>query len=88
MSNVSLQPILTKHFSEGWYASLPDVPQTYDFRTNNWTLALGPRVGKVTKFGKQPVNLFGQITYNPLDYDDEITADWSFKINLTMLFPQ
>jgi hypothetical protein len=54
---IRIQPILTKRFSEGWYASLPDVPQTYDFRTNNWTLQLGPRVGKVTKFGKQPVNL-------------------------------
>ena len=88
VSNVSLQPILTKHFSEGWYASLPDVPQTYDFRTNNWTLALGPRVGKVTKFGKQPVNLFGAIYYNPLDNDDEVAAEWTFKVNLTLLFPK
>jgi len=88
VSNISIQPILTKHFSEGWYASLPDVPQVYDFRTNNWTLALGPRVGKVTKFGKQPVNLFGQITYNPLDNDDQVAAEWTFKLNLTLLFPK
>ena len=88
VANISVQPILVKHFSEGWYAGLPDVPQVYDFRTNNWTLALGPRVGKVTKFGKQAVNLFGQVTYNPLDHDDEVAADWTFKVNLTLLFPQ
>lgn len=88
VANISIQPILVKHFSEGWYAGLPDVPQVYDFRTNNWTLALGPKVGKVMKFGKQPVNLFGQITYNPLDNDDEVAAEWSFKVNMTLLFPK
>ncbi len=88
VSNVNIQPILTKHFSKGWYASVPDVPQTYDFMTDNWTLAIGPRVGKVTKFGKQPVNLFGQVTWNPLDNDDQVTAEWTFKVNVTFLFPK
>jgi hypothetical protein len=88
VSNVNIQPILTKHFSEGWYASVPDVPQTYDFMTDNWTLAIGPRVGKVTKFGKQPVNLFGQVTWNPLDNDDQVSAEWTFKVNVTFLFPK
>ena len=88
VANISIQPILTKHFSGGWYASLPDVPQTYNFKTSNWTLALGPRVGKVTKFGKQPVNLFGQVTYNPLDNDNEVASELTFKVNLTLLFPK
>ena len=88
MANIAVQPIVTKHFSGGWYASLPDVPQTYNFKTNNWNLQLGPRVGKVTKFGKQAVNLFGQVTYNSLDHDDEVAADWSFKVNMTLLFPK
>ena len=88
VANIAVQPILVKHLNKGWYVGSPDVPQTYDFKTNNWTLALGPRVGKVTKFGKQPVNLFGQITYNPLDHDDEVAADWTFKVNLTLLFPK
>lgn len=88
VSNVAIQPIITKHFSEGWYAALPDVPQTYDFMTDNWTLAIGPRVGKVTKFGKQPVNLFGQVTWNPLDNDDQVSSEWTFKVNVTFLFPE
>jgi len=87
VANIAVQPILTKHFSEGWYASAPDVPQTYNFKTNNWNLQLGVRVGKVMKFGKQSVNLFIQPTYNPLDHDDEVAADWTVKFNMTLLFP-
>jgi hypothetical protein len=88
VSNISIQPILTKHFSKGWYAGFPDVPQTYNFRTDLWTLAIGGKVGRVMKFGKQPVNLFGQVTYNPIDYNDQVAAEWSFKVNLTLLFPK
>jgi hypothetical protein len=88
VSNVSLQPFLVKHFDEGWYLGTADVPQTYDFNANEWTFALGPRLGKVTKFGKQPVNLFGQVTYNPNDDTDEVAPEWSYKLNLTFLFPK
>ena len=87
VSTVSLQPILTRHFDKGWYLALPDVPQTYNFDTNEWTLAVGPRLGKVMKFGKQPVNLFGMVTYNPNDDTDEIAPDWTYKFNMTFLFP-
>jgi hypothetical protein len=55
--------------------------------TEHWTTALGGRVGKVMKFGAQPANLFGQATYNSEDHDNEISADWTYKLNLTFLFP-
>jgi hypothetical protein len=87
VSSVSVQPLLIRHFDKGWYAGLPDIPQTYNFDTKEWTFALGPRVGKVTKFGKQPVNLFGQITYNSNDDTDEIAPEWTYKFNVTFLFP-
>jgi hypothetical protein len=88
VSNIALQPILTKHFDKGWYVSFPDVPQSYNFRTEDWTLAIGPRVGRVMKFGKQPVNLFGQVVYNPLDNDDQVSSEWTIKFNMTFLFPK
>jgi hypothetical protein len=88
VSNIAIQPVLNKHFDKGWYVSIPDVPQIYDFMTDNWTLQIGPRVGKVTKIGKQPVNLFGQVTWNPLHNDDQITPEWTFKVNMTFLFPK
>ena len=88
VANIAVQPIVVKHFDKGWYVGTPDVPQTYNFKTNNWTLNLGPRIGKVMKFGKQPVNLFIQPTYNPLDHDDEVAAEWTIKASLTLLFPK
>jgi hypothetical protein len=87
VSSISVQPILTKHFDGGWYAAVPDVPNTYDFNTKEWTTVLGARVGKVTKFGSQPVNLFGQVVYNSNDDTDEIAPEWAYKVNLTFLFP-
>jgi hypothetical protein len=88
VSTVSIQPILTKHLDGGWYISLPDVPQTYDFNAEEWTFAVGGRVGKITKFGNQPVNLFGGINYNPNDDTDEIAPEWAYKFNITFLFPK
>ena len=88
VSTVSLQPILTRHWGEGWYAGTPDIPQTYDFKANEWTYAIGGRLGKVLKFGAQPVNMFGQITYNSNDDTDEVAPEWSYKINMTFLFPK
>ena len=87
VSSVSLQPFVIKHFDEGWYVASMDVPQTYDFNAKEWTFALGPRIGKVTKFGKQPVNLAAQITYNPNDDTDEVAPEWTYKFNMTFLFP-
>jgi hypothetical protein len=88
VSNISIQPVLNYHFGKGWYVSPPDVPQTYNFRTDLWTLAIGARLGKVMKFGKQPVNLFGQVYYNPIDYNNQVAPEWTFKVNLTFLFPK
>lgn len=87
VSSTSIQPIMIWHFDKGWYAGLPDVPQTYNFRTEHWTTQLGARAGKVMKLGSQPVNLFGQATYNSEDHSNEISPEWTYKINLTFLFP-
>ena len=87
VSNISIQPMLIRHFDKGWYAGLPDVPFVHDFKTDNWTTAWGGRVGRVTRFGEQPVNLFGQIYYNSEDHDDEISPEWTYKVNMTFLFP-
>jgi len=88
VSNIAIQPFLVKHFDGGWYAGTPDNPQTYDFRTENWTTQIGPRVGRVMKFGAQPVNLFASAYYNTEDNDDEISSEWTYKLNLTFLFPE
>jgi hypothetical protein len=87
VSKLSIQPILTHHFGEGWFVGSPDNPQVYDFKANEWTLQLGPQVGRVFKIGKQPVKFFGAVYHNPID-DNGATAKWTAKIGLTLLFPE
>jgi hypothetical protein len=87
VSKLSIQPILTKHFDKGWYVASSDTPQTYDWETKKWDLALGAQVGRVQKLGKAPVKWFTEVLYNPVD-DNGATSEWSFKANLTFLFPK
>ena len=47
VSKTFIQPILTKHFDKGWYVSLPDTPQSYDWEEEDWTLNLGAVLGRV-----------------------------------------
>ncbi len=61
VSKMFYQPILIRQFSKGWYAGLPDLASTTDFRTGGNTINFtGLRVGKVTKVKKQPLNVFLQ----------------------------
>jgi len=83
-----IQPLVVKHFGEGWYAGLQDVPWKYDFRLDNWSMPTGPRVGKVVKLGKLPLNLFTAFYYDPMRHDDAQTNVWTWKVNLTVLFPK
>jgi hypothetical protein len=87
VSKLSIQPILTHHFGEGWFVGAPDNAQVYNFETNKWKLQLGPQVGKVFKIGNMPVKLAGAVYHNPID-DDGATAKWTAKIGLTLLFPE
>ncbi len=85
VSELSFQPFVVKHFNKGWYAGTPDVPGTYNFKSDNFTFPFGLRIGKVTKIGKQPVNLMGEVFGNP--WDDGPSAKWSAKLAITFLFP-
>ncbi len=88
VSRTSFQPILTKHFDKGWYVSLPDTPQSYDWETEDWTLNLGGVVGRVFPFKGQPMQIFGGVYYNSEDNDDQVSAEWTFKFQVGWLFPQ
>ena len=88
VSTTFAQPFIVKHFEKGWYAGTPDVPGTYNWETDNWTFPLGLRVGRVTKLGKQPVNLFGEVFGSPGDEGDAALPRWSAKISFTLLFPK
>jgi len=80
------QPFLVKHFDKGWYVGTPDVPGTYNWRDGQTTFPLGLRLGRVTKIGKQPVNLMGEVFSSP--WDDGASSEWSVKLSFTLLFPK
>lgn len=86
-STLSLQPVVTKHFSKGWYVSTPDLPQEYDFEGNHWKLNIGPVVGRVFKIGKQPVQLFAGVYYNTETQNDIPTTEMTYKLNFSWLLP-
>jgi hypothetical protein len=88
VSQLSVQPLITKHFGKGWYVRLQDDVWKYDFRLNNWSMPMGPVVGKVFKIGKMPVNLYSGIYYDPFTHNDASSNTWSWKVNLTFLFPK
>jgi hypothetical protein len=88
VSEFSIQPLITKHFSKGWYVRLQDDVWKYNFETNDWSMPTGPVLGKVFKLGKMPVNLYSGIYYDPMKHDDQSSNTWSWKVNLTLLFPK
>ena len=87
VSTTSIQPILTKHFDKGWYVSLPDTPQSYDWKEENWTLNLGAVLGRVFPVHGRPMQIFGGVYYNPED-NDVPAAEWTIKFQVGWLFPQ
>ena len=87
VSKLNIQPIFTKHFDNGWYVAPPDVPQTYDFEADRWTLAIGGVVGRVFPVLGKPTQIYGGVYYNPIDKDDAVTSKWTFKFNWSFLIP-
>ena len=87
VSKLYIQPVLTKHFKKGWYIQTSDTAWDYDWKAKKWNLPLGGNVGRVMKLGKLPVKIFGEILYNPISNNGPI-AKWTFKANITFLFPE
>jgi hypothetical protein len=88
VSAMGIQPILTYHFSEGWYVSSPDLPQVYNFKTNNWSTNLGLLVGRVFPWRTRHLQVFGAVYYNSEDHEDIVASEWVTKINISFLMPE
>ncbi len=81
------QPIAIRHFDKGWYAGMTDLTSTTNFNNGENTINfLGLRVGKVTKIGKLPINVFLQPWYTPVH--EGAVGKWNIKLNVTFLFPK
>jgi hypothetical protein len=88
INKTNFQPILNIHFDKGWYIGLPDLAQTYNNETNNWTTNIGAVVGRVFAYNKQHLQIFGGMYYNSEDNDDAVSAEWTAKLNISFLLPE
>jgi hypothetical protein len=52
-----------------------------------WTVPVGGGFGRLTRFGKLPVNLQTQAFYNVVKPGDAATADWTLRLQVQFLFP-
>lgn len=87
VSKMFWQPILIRHFDKGWYAGLPDILSTTNFRNGENTISFtGLRVGKVTKIGKLPINVFLQSWGTPVH--EGPVGKFNIKLSVSFLFPK
>ena len=53
---------------------------------DRWTVPVGGGVGKLIRFGKQPVDIIAQGFVNAVKPDG--AADWSLQVQVKLLFPK
>ena len=87
VSTLLVQPIATRHFKDGWYAGWGELPFSYEWLNGDYDIPLNVRIGKVTKLGKAPVNVFVEPFYTPSSFQRQGQPEWGIKFNLTFLFP-
>ena len=99
VNQLLLQPIINYNFSKGWYfTSVPVITANWEADSDNrWTVPVGGGFGKVTKWGKQPVDLSLAAFYNveqpnPLVGQgvnlDNQGETWTLRLQLKLLFPK
>lgn len=93
------QPIINYNLSNGWYlTSVPVIIANWEADSDNrWTVPLGGGVGKITKWGRQPLDISLQAYYNVekpvpafaqapnLENQGE---QWTLRLQIKLLFPK
>ncbi len=76
------------NFNKGWYfTSAPIITANWKAGSGQkWTVPFGGGMGKVTHWGKQPVNLSAAVFYN-VEKPDHLD-DWAARFQIQFLFPK
>lgn len=82
------QYFVNYNFGAGWYlTSAPIITANWEASSSDrWTVPFGGGVGRVMKFGNQPVNMSVQAYVNVEKPD--IGPDWQLRLQFQMLFPK
>lgn len=83
-----IQPIVNYNLPGGWFlSSVPYITANWETDGDDrWTVPIGIGVGKVHRFGTQPVSLDLGAYYNVVRPDD--AAEWTLRFRINLLFPK
>jgi hypothetical protein len=83
-----IQPIVNYNLPGGWFlSSVPYITADWEKDGDDrWTVPIGIGVGKVHRFGTQPVSLGLTPYYNVVRPDD--AAEWTLQFRINFLFPK
>jgi hypothetical protein len=83
-----IQPIVNYNLPGGWFlSSVPYITANWETDGDDrWTVPIGIGVGKVHRFGTQPVSLELAAYYNAVRPDD--AAEWTLRFRINLLFPK
>ncbi len=85
---VLITPVLVRQLPNKWYIRWGELNWIFNTENGDYNIPINVAVGKVTKFGNQPVNIFIQPFYTPEDLRQGPAAEWGVKLNVTFLFPE
>ncbi len=82
------QPFVNYNLRHGWYlTSSPIITANWEAtRDQRWTVPVGGGLGKIVRFGRQPVNVYTQFFRNVVRPDG--TTSWSARLQVQFLFPK
>jgi hypothetical protein len=84
----SFQYFVNYNFKSGWYlTSTPTMTADWEADSDDrWTVPVGGGIGKLVRFGKQPVDIKAQAFWNVEKPDG--AADWTLQLQFKLLFPK
>ena len=81
------QVFVNYNLPKGWFlSSAPIITANWKAAAGEqWTVPVGGGIGRVTKFGKQPVSITAQAYYNAVRPTG--AAEWQLRLQFSLLFP-
>jgi len=87
VNQMLLQPFANYNLPHKWYlTSSPIITANWKVDGGRWLVPVGGGVGKIVRFGKVPVNIYGQVFGNA-EYPNG-TSKWSARFQMQLLFPR
>ncbi len=83
-----MQYFINYNLKKGWFIGVsPIITANWEAsRGNVWTVPFGGGIGRITKFGAQPVSLVAQFYGNAVHPAN--TPSWTMRLQISFLFPK